>query len=382
MTEQAIIPEAKLQRKINRVFYEGKTGKIYSIWILNFLMTIITLGIYRFWGKTRMRKYLVSCFTLDGDRFEYTGTGGELFKGFLKAFPVVVLLTLPAALAGEAAGWPLLFYIPLFYLYGIAVYGAMRYRYSRTRWRGIRCLLRGSMIRYANISAIRAIFNVLTLGFAVPYSDIAKHRYVINNSYFGNVKAEYKGSAKKIYGAHIKSLLMMPFILAIGGIFFAIPIIMEASFNVVVDAHGVPSPDGAYLTPVSETMAALPGLIAALCYLFGVFLTIMLLPASRAIYTAALMREQMRGIIAGDLRFGCDVKAWGLAKLQIRNTFIILFTLGLGTPLVIQRNMVFFAKHHAVIGDLETSVILQAENQKITSGEGFEDMLDVDAGFF
>ena len=108
----------------------------------------------------------------------------------------------------------------------------------------------------------------------------------------------------------------------------------------------------------------------------------MLIPLSRVIYTAALMREQMRGIIVGDLRFGCDVKAWDLAKLQMGNTLIVIFTVGLGTPIAIQRSMAFFAKHHAIIGYLETSVILQAENQNITSGEGFEDMLDIDAGFF
>src|SRR4051794_33119066 len=63
--------------------YEGRLGEIYGIFIVNLLLSIVTLGFYRFWGKTRMRRYVWSRVSLSGDPFEYTGTGGELFVGFL-----------------------------------------------------------------------------------------------------------------------------------------------------------------------------------------------------------------------------------------------------------------------------------------------------------
>src|SRR5258705_6215321 len=68
--------------------YDGRLGELYGIFIVNLLLSIVTLGFYRFWGKTRIRRYIWSRLSLSGDAFEYTGTGGELFIGFL----IVVVL--------------------------------------------------------------------------------------------------------------------------------------------------------------------------------------------------------------------------------------------------------------------------------------------------
>src|SRR5690606_38318593 len=123
------------------------------------LLGLITLGIYRFWGKTRMRRYLWSHMAYDGDRFEYTGTGGELFKGFLIVAVILVLLTLvntgaqfaieiqvrdPAVATILFSAMTITFYVMLFFLIFVGRYTALRYRLTRTRWRAIRGGLAGS----------------------------------------------------------------------------------------------------------------------------------------------------------------------------------------------------------------------------------------------
>ena len=80
---------------VTELQYDGKTGQVYKIWILEILLSILTLGIYHFWGKTRVRRYLTSSFSLGGDRFEYTGTGGELFWGYIKAIFFLIILCIP-----------------------------------------------------------------------------------------------------------------------------------------------------------------------------------------------------------------------------------------------------------------------------------------------
>ena len=75
-----------------RLSYDGQLGELYGIFFVNLLLGIITFGIYRFWGRTRYRRYLWSHTSYDGDRFEYTGTGGELFRGFVIAMGILVLL--------------------------------------------------------------------------------------------------------------------------------------------------------------------------------------------------------------------------------------------------------------------------------------------------
>lgn len=158
MTEQADIAnneteEAQsgfIHKEINQVVYDSRTGQIYKIWLLNLFMNIITLGIYSFWGKARLRRYIVGSFSLRDDRFEYTGTGKELFFGFLKAVAVLVVIFAPFMIATRIApdaAWPPILLIPVLYVIPVACYCALRYRLSRLQWRGIRFCANGSSLK-------------------------------------------------------------------------------------------------------------------------------------------------------------------------------------------------------------------------------------------
>jgi uncharacterized membrane protein YjgN (DUF898 family) len=72
-------------------FY-GTAETLFPIFIRNLLLSIVTLGVYSFWARSEFRRYLLSHLELAGERFEYHGTGRELFRGFLRALPVLVVL--------------------------------------------------------------------------------------------------------------------------------------------------------------------------------------------------------------------------------------------------------------------------------------------------
>src|SRR5688572_31125634 len=78
--------------------YHGTGGALFGLAFVNGLLTIVTLGIYSFWAKNKVREFHYSHTEMDGDRFAYHGTGGELFAGAVKA--VAVLLLLSIAFAG------------------------------------------------------------------------------------------------------------------------------------------------------------------------------------------------------------------------------------------------------------------------------------------
>ena len=65
-------------RKLN--FY-GNGFDLFSIFIVNALLIIVTLGVYYFWGKVKIKRYLYSQLEFDGDRFTFHGKGKELFIG-------------------------------------------------------------------------------------------------------------------------------------------------------------------------------------------------------------------------------------------------------------------------------------------------------------
>ena len=76
-------PEQMGQHQALKFEHAGRAGKIAPIAVVVGLLNIVTLSFYRFWGKTRVRKYLWGQTSLLGDPLEYTGTGEELFKGFM-----------------------------------------------------------------------------------------------------------------------------------------------------------------------------------------------------------------------------------------------------------------------------------------------------------
>lgn len=180
------------------------------------LLTILTLGIYRFWYKTRLRRYYWSNTTLLDEGFEYTGTGKELLIGFLIALAVLVPLNFSATIIGLFAGelvgnivGGVLAAVLLPILFQVWLYRARRYRLARTRYRGIRFMQSGTAMGYFGASLKWLLLSVLTLGITVPYLRTAMQAYKINNTWFGKTQASFHGEGKAL----MKSWLIMWFLL-------------------------------------------------------------------------------------------------------------------------------------------------------------------------
>ena len=126
---------------------------------------MVTLGFYRFWLATDMRRHLWSNTEVDGDAAEYTGRGKELLIGFLVALAILVPIYLGYFLIGlEAERLQAFASIPLvafFYLFAqFAIYRARRYRLTRTVWRGVRFWMSGSGWIYALRASLWGVLTV------------------------------------------------------------------------------------------------------------------------------------------------------------------------------------------------------------------------------
>src|SRR3954454_10179015 len=130
------------------IHFTGNWREYLPIAATNALLIICTLGVYRFWAAARQRRYLWSRTHVIDDCLEWTGTGREMFFGFLIVVAVLApfflffQFALPALIAhgkAQAAfGVLFLFEIGIIYLGGFARFRALRYRLSRTYWHGIR----------------------------------------------------------------------------------------------------------------------------------------------------------------------------------------------------------------------------------------------------
>ena len=180
------------------VAFSGKRGEFRRLVTLGALLELVTVGFYRFWLATDIRRHLWSHTSVDGDAFEYTGRGKELLIGFLFALAIVVPIYLAYFLVGlEAerfkafASFPL---VAFFYVFGqFAIYRARRYRLTRTVWRGVRFWMTGSGWAYAARAALWALLLPLTLGLILPWREAALERYKMRHSHYGDLQGSFEG---------------------------------------------------------------------------------------------------------------------------------------------------------------------------------------------
>jgi uncharacterized membrane protein YjgN (DUF898 family) len=187
--------------------FHGSGGSLFGIQIVNLFLSLITLGIYSFWGRVRVRKYVMSQTEFDGDRFAYHGTGKELLIGWLKA---VVLLAIPIiALVCFSAGAFVFLVFAAFM--PIAIVNARRYRFSRTSWRGIRFSFRGGVFEFYKVSIKGWLLTVVTLGIAYPIWQNWRQNFLVSHSYYGNKNFSYDGNGKDcIWPFALHLLLSIP----------------------------------------------------------------------------------------------------------------------------------------------------------------------------
>ena len=188
------------------------------------VLLLCTLGIYRFWLMTDVRRFLWSHTEIDGETLEYLGSPFELLLGFLIALTVLVpiyagffVAALGLGPIGEWAGT--IAFFGLAFLGQYALYRARRYRLSRTVYRGIRFSQTGSAWAYALRALLWWGLTLFTLGFAYPFQMAALERYKMRNTYYGVQGGRFDGAGWRLLlrGLPVWLLIVGPLALAVAG---------------------------------------------------------------------------------------------------------------------------------------------------------------------
>lgn len=359
--------------------YDGRLGEIYGIFFKNLMLGIVTLGFYRFWGRTNMRRYIWSHVSLQGDRFEYTGTGGELFKGFLIVvglFFIANLVRMAIALNGgpespEAAISNIVFGFLIFYLIYVAHYSAQRYRLTRTSWRGVRGGMTGSAWLWGLKAVFLTILSGLTLGLAGPWVQMRLIDDRLNNTYFGDAKASIHTSSQSLYVAFFLGILVFIIGLAIiGGFVWG-----------VLQANGTIDQIGSIISSEADPRARQEQIGEAMGHSVWVFFMaylgmILLSMLAFAQYYVATAREIAGKLNMAELKFGTTVTVWRFISRMLGNFLIVVLTVGLGLPIALHRTLRFLEQNIRIYGQIDGSQITQSNLPRPKFGEGLLEAFD------
>ena len=284
-------------------------------------LQVVTLGIYRFWLNTEMRRFLWANTEIDGDSLDYTGTAMELLIGFLIALAILVpiyalffIAGLELGLYSQIAGVAAFVFLTAFGQY--ALFRARRYRLTRTVYRGLRLHQDGSAWGYAARAIVWWIVIVLTLGLAYPFAQASLERYKLAHTLYGDLRGAFAQSGTRLF---LRGIAM--WLVAVGPFVAAVALTAsEIDWSALTDGLAQDRFDD-----IDEAVAAHPGLARLIIVVPG---ALSYLAAAALLLYPAFQGMVLKWWLSG-LRFGDIAVATSLRKRQLYGVYLRFVALAL-----------------------------------------------------
>jgi uncharacterized membrane protein YjgN (DUF898 family) len=300
--------------------FHGKGSELFKIQIINLILTTITLGLYYPWAKAKTLQYLYGQNTFEQHPFAFTGTGAEMFKGFIKAL-VMIILVYAVGLTLIFSGFPtagfLFIYAFILAIVPLALHGSYKYRMAKTNWGGIRFGYVGDRGELIKLFFKGFLLTLVTLGIYGAWFTINLRRYIISHIRIGNAEFKYSGNGEDFLWLNIKGYFLTVFTLGIYSFWW-----QRDKFAYFVDHLSLEADD----KQVTFNSTATPG---------------------------------------------------GFFELTVVNVLLMIFTLGLAFPWVLTRNLRFVVNNIAITGDYSFEELQQTQkNYSDATGEDLSDFFD------
>lgn len=405
------------------VDYRGSPTPLLKLGLATTFLTVITLGIYRFWARARIRRYFWSALAPGGDALEYTGTGLEKFLGFLIAVAFLAvylgLVQLGLFFAGlsmlseaetqaqaiaQVAGQYLTF-IAVLPLIFYAQYRGRRYILSRTRWRGLRFGVEKAALGYVWRGMWYSFVTLVTLGLLLPRQMFLLEKYKVDRTWFGTGRFEqggnwwmlYPAAKHVIFGLLLIALPIMavafsaepvlwPFaVVAVGAVWLPVGIVyyIVHSFRILTGHKTLDGVIGFSSQPRTGKVIGLYMLGSTAASLIASTVATLLLGVAAGVLAATSGGAEMLDLdamIAGDMPFDQATGMLAVAGLALfYMVFIVLFA-ALALVFIRQPLLAHYANETTILNTGGLRNITQRAGDEMVEAEGFADALDVGAG--
>ncbi|WP_374601271.1 YjgN family protein [Arenimonas sp.] len=340
------------------VEFTGRVGEYFGIWIVNVVLTLLTLGIYSAWAKVRTERYFYGNTRIDGSPFEYLATPVQILKGRLVAYAVVIAMGISAHFGFLVVYFPLV--IAVLLLLPWLLQRALRFRARYSAWRGLRFrFVNGVDEAYLNFM-FRPLLMIPTLYMLLPWVRKHQQEYIVTGHRFGGMRFGFQGELGPYY---------IPFAICVGAGFIGYIVMLAAVFAgaLLVDGGG----SGGDGEP-NHVMLAVMLPVAV------VYLALLVLPVFLRTRYTNLMWGNAR---LGPHRFACTLRARDIIWIYLSNGVAILCTLGLAVPWAMVRLAKYRAAHFELLalGDLD-DFVAEAERAEGAASAELVDALDLDVG--
>jgi uncharacterized membrane protein YjgN (DUF898 family) len=332
--------------------FTGSGSEYFRIWIVNLLLTIVTIGIYSAWAKVRRTKYFYNNTHVAGSNFEYHGNPISILKGRLIAFGLLAVYQGVAHFSPVAA---LVVFIGLAAVMPWLLWKSLQFKLFNTSYRSVRFGFKGTAGGAYKAFLLWPILSVFTLYLLWPFAHHQLKKFQHTNSRFGATDFSFRNCFSGFYANYLVGLGLM----IVAGVVFAL--IFGASMMGAMSAS-------------SDAKAAIGiGAVIGIFALYAAMLSV------APVVMAMLQNTVWNNTSLGPHQFSCAVPVGRMVFVTLTNLLGIVCTLGLFIPFAAVR--MARVKIPAVTlvpsGSLE-HFMADTQQSAGTTGEGMADLLDFD----
>lgn len=316
--------------------FHGNGSEYFKLWIVNIMLTILTLGIYSAWAKVRNTQYFYGNLELDGHRFQYLANPIAILIGRVIAIALFIFWNVMLEY-NIAIGLTLS--IIVFFATPWLIKRSFVFHHAMTAYRNIRFNFHAS---YADSFMVFIVWPLLTLvsfGILAPKAIAAYYHYKVANSSYGASRFEFSATYKN----YIKLWVMM----VLG--FIAIVLFM---FMVLKDFFP---------------------------FMLGFFIACIAYLAIYAFYFVKTMNIFYNYTKIKDIHFNATIPFRQYTQLFLVNSLLIILTLGFYIPFAQVKFAQFFTNYIVLKAEQPLDQFIAAEQEQVTAfGQEFSEVIGVD----
>lgn len=340
--------------------FHGNSSEFFGIWIVNVLLTIVTLGIYSAWAKVRTNQYFYGNTELDSHRFAYLAKPLDILKGRIIAvllFGGYSFLSAVYPIAGA------IFAIILMILSPWLICVSMRFNLRMTSYRNVRFNFTGKYLHAFLYLFILPIVGLFTFGLAFPFVLCKIDKFLLSNVQYGDKQLDADIGAEQYY---ITFLIMMCVGGAIGMAFGLIGTVVGGMF-------------GLSLEDFAEGESTLNASISIML-IVGMGLYLLFITAMSAYYQATIRNYILNNTTLEDVaKFTSHYKIMSFMMLLFTNLLAVVFSFGLAYPWVKVRSTQYAITHTDVyLTNNKDNIIDLLGEQSTALGDEVANVFDVD----
>ncbi len=341
---------------LRRGEFRGSAGEYFGIWIVNILLTIITVGIYSAWAKVRRNRYFYGNSFIDGQSFDYHAKGLQIFIGRAIVFGYIIGYNIILTFSPIAGG---IMALLMFVLLPWIVMRSLRFNARVTSYRNIRFDFVGKTWGAFVAIIFGGLIAFFSLGILAPFASRWLYRYIFNNLRYGDRAFETDPKIGALYRVWLPAFLLMLVGAAVGGALFVL----------------------IYYGAVASADSGMDGEALLVLGIYGTVIPVLLLWGVAAIF----YRIGVRNVVMNSARFDTRHSLFSdLGRLRyfwivVSNLVVTILTLSLMRPWAAVREHRYVIEHSGIVVDGELGDVvssMQASGSALTAEyldlEGFD----------